>query len=261
MFQIFNLFISRDYENFYEAAGQGDLAATKYLLENDYETTKYLLENKYALDINLKNRMYSAALYGGNIEVFKYVDSWIGFNLDGGALLKFNLDDEIMNNAILQIVRTENTKMIEYLFHNYLIDSIKTDDLFFKKVAEVAICECKPKNLKVIDSFNPSIVFDDVTNFKEDKTLFHAIKNDSIDMINYWMNNNYTLYTKMSDSEYEKLLENGLIYATQYHKKEAKNAIKHYINLYKNDMGYRSNGKANMAYIEALCKSASSSSH
>ena len=77
-------------------------------------------------------------------------------------------------------------------------------------------------------------------------------------MINYWMNNNYTLFTKMSDSEYEKLLENSLIYATQYHKKQAKNAIKHYINLYKNDMGYRSNGKAHEA---ALFKSASSSSH
>jgi hypothetical protein len=250
MLQIFNLFISRDYDNAYEAAGQGDLAATKYLLENDYE-----------LDINLKNSMYSAALYGGNIEVFKYVDDWIGFNLDGGALLNYNLDDEIMNNAILQLVRTENTKMIEYLFHNYLIDSIKTKNLFFKKVAEVAICECKPKILTVIDSFNASIVFDDITNFTEDKTLFHAIKNDSIDMINYWMNNNYTLFTKMSDSEYEKLLENGLIYATQYHKKQAKNAIKHYINLYKNDMGYRSNGKAHEALLKASFKSASSSSH
>ena len=250
MFQIFNLFISRDYENAYEAAGQGDLAATKYLLENDYE-----------LDINLKNSMYSAALYGGNIEVFKYVDDWISLNLDDGAILNYNLDDEIMNNAIIQLVRTENTKMIEYLFHNYLIDSIKTEDLFFKKVAEVAICECKPKILTVIDSFNASIVFDDSLNFKEDKTLFHAIKNDSIDMINYWMNNNFTLYTKMSDSEYEKLLQKSLIYATQYHKKQAKNAIKHYINLYKNDMGYRSNGKAHMAHLEASFKSSSSSSH
>ena len=252
MFQIFNLFISRDYDNAYEAAGQGDLAATKYLLENDYSYSR-----RWEIDINLKNKMYSAAVYGGNIEVFKYVDYWIGFNLDGGAILNYNLDDEIMNNAILQLVRTENTKMIEYLFHNYLIDSIKTEDLFFKKVAEVAICECKPKILTVIDSLNASIVVDDVTNFKEDKTLFHAIKNDSTDIINYWMNNNFTLYMKMSDSEYEKLLENGLIYATQYHKQQAKNAIKHYINLYKNDMGYRSNGKAHMARF----KSASSSSH
>lgn len=242
------MFISRDYDNAYEAAGQGDLAATKYLLENDYE-----------LDINLKNSMYSAALYGGNIEVFEYVDSLYiySLNLDDGYPLKYNLDDEIMNNAILQLVRTENTKMIEYLFDKYLMYSTKTEDIFFKKVAEVAICECKPKILTVIDSFNLTIVVDDVTNFKEDKTLFHAIKNDSIDMINYWMNNNYTLL-KMSDSEYEKLLENSLIYATQYHKKQAKNAIKHYINLYKNDMGYRSNGKAHYA---ALFKSASSSSH
>lgn len=249
MFQFLYKFLQL-YDNAYEAAGQGDLAATKYLLENDYE-----------LDINLKNSMYSAALYGGNIEVFKYVDDWIGFNLDGGAILNYNLDDEIMNNAILQLVRTENTKMIEYLFHNYLIDSIETEDLFFKKVAKVAICECKPKILKVIDSFNGSIVVNDVTNFTEDKTLFQAIKNDSIDMINYWMNNNFKLFTKMSDSEYEKLLENSLIYATQYHKKQAKNAIKHYINLYKNDMGYRSNGKAHMAHLEASFKSASSSSH
>jgi hypothetical protein len=128
-------------------------------------------------------------------------------------------------------------------------------------VAKVAICECKPKILKVIDSFNGSIVVNDVTNFTEDKTLFQAIKNDSIDMINYWMNNNFKLFTKMSDSEYEKLLENSLIYATQYHKKQAKNAIKHYINLYKNDVGYRSNGKAHMAHLEASFKSASSSSH
>lgn len=250
MFQIFNLFISRDYENAYEAAGQGDLAATKYLLQNDYE-----------LDINLKNNMYSAALYGGNIEVFEYVYYWIGLNSDGGPLLKYNLDDEIMNNAILQLVRTENTKMIEYLFHKYLIDSMKNEDLFFKKVAEVAICECKPKILTVIDNLNASIVFDDITNFTEDKTLFHAIKNDSIGMINYWMNNNYTLFTKMSDSEYEKLLENSLIYATQHHKKQAKNAIEHYILLYKNDMGYRANGKVQVARLEASLKSASSSSH
>jgi RNAse (barnase) inhibitor barstar len=227
MFQIFKRFISRDYDNAYEAAGRGDLAATKYLLENDYE-----------LDINLRNNMYSAALYGGNIKVFEYVNYLFNCEDNPSFPLKYNLDDEIMNNAILQLVRTENTKMIEYLYHHdYLMFSTETVDLFFKKVAEVAICECKPK---VLTYWWMNIVVVDVTNFTEDKTLFHAIKNDSIDMIDYWMNNNPALWMKMSDSEYEKLLENSLIYAKQYHKKRATNAIKYYINLYKNDMGCRS---------------------
>ena len=245
MFQFINQFF-KSYDNAYEAAGKGDFNATKYLLEN----------NK--LDTYWKDNLYSAALHGGNIEVFKYVDKWLD---SSGPFTKMKYtDDYLMNNAILQLVKTENTEMIWHVFHKVMFYTFEMRMSFMQKVCEYAVQLSKVSIIEFIDTLDMRVVSND-TNLWEDKTLFQAVRNDDIKMINYWMNKNSRLFLKMSDAEYAQLLHDCTTLSIGFHKKEAQYAIEHFINLHKNGMGYREEGKNHESSMMASFKQTASSFH
>ena len=237
MFQFINQFFHTQenvYDNAYEAAGQGDLNATKSLLNGQHE-----------LDTHLKDNLYSAALYGGNTKVYEYVDYWIRYNIrnsDGIPNKGFecNEDDYIMNNAILQLVKTENTEMISYVRDRYIcsVDGRNIAERFMKKVCEYAVQESKVKILELIDRFDMSFIRND-PHFNENEVLFQAIRNDDIEMMTYWMNNNIRLFKDLSDFEYDSFLDNSLTYAITIHKKQAIYCLEHYIKLHNKGIGAR----------------------
>lgn len=119
----------------------------------------------------------------------------------------------------------------------------------YLKVCEYAVQLSKVSIIEFIDTLDMRVVSND-PNLWEDKTLFQAVRNDDIKMINYWMNKNSRLFLKMADAEYTQFLHDCItlsigffiLSSSLFHKKEAQYAIEHFINLHKNGMGYREEG-------------------
>lgn len=199
--RIFSKLFTKDKPtNAYDAAACGD-----------YENTKFLYENKQ-LEYCTRNYLGFAAILGGNVKILEYF-------LSNGVIMKYNREDDIMDQALQEIVKTNNILMVQYLFEEVP---------HFEIVNRIFEISWESGNAYMVESL---IQLTKSFTYQENDDLLYVVKRGYVDLIRLWFQNRVGL-ERMTNEVFEDLLEKCRVNAILGHHKECENYILHLIRNY-----------------------------